>query len=493
MSSAVLFLLCLLGLLSVASCQSSSVPVVTSMSGCTDVGATTVDCTLPVLITVRGSGFLSNISGATSLFYAQQPLYWISVQPQLSPAAVAAKFPSPAISPSARFPVNDTYFVFQLYYLGRGALVEGEPISVTVTVGGDYARSTMPWLAQTLAPFAGVTINSVAPPLISAISGCPVVGADGLSVAQCLPDANVLTLTGSGFLQWQGTTLFSNIGALQSYMRLNYDNTSVTRSAIVSDSLILVSLTSTFYRLLSAGDYGAPPQPFYVTEQYSSWQSTQMSVQFAPLPPPSFNTVAPYSYYELALLPACVWGFNRSSIVNCTAGSGLIRVQGSYLFQVTATVNGLPMTPLSYTYLTATPTLAYFVAPLYNFQPGVLYDVVLTGASGSVTLPKYMSFSGLATIVSAACRDPLLPSDVASLACLPGETVTLNGPYLPPPSTAFTITVYSVTSEQNVTCASPRYNSEFQLACDMLDPGTPSTTDWDTWSAPPSTQPLACI
>ena len=159
-------------------------------------------------------------------------------------------------------------------------------------------------------------------------------------------------------------------------------------------------------------------------------------------------------------------------------------VQGNYLFQVTASIGGLPMAPFNNAILPATPTRAFFVAPLFNFQPGVLYDIALTGASGSVTLPNYISFAGLPTIVSAACRDPLLPSDIASLACLPGETVTMNGPYLPPPGTAFTVTVYSVTSGNNVSCANPRYNSEYQLACDMLEPGTPSTTDWDTWSAP---------
>ena len=338
-----------------------------------------------------------------------------------------------------------------------------------------YDSSTRTWPNQTLAPFAGVSIKSVPPPVVTAISGCPVVGSDGLSVAQCLPDANVLTLTGSGFLQWQKTTLYINIGNLRIPLSLYYDNSSLYNNVIMSDSVIVLSLTSSYSRLLKEGDFGAPPLSFYITEMYSSWQSVPMSIQFAALPPPSSITVAMSSTPSNSV-PTCMWGPNRSSLVNCTAGYDVVEVRGHYLFQTTLTVNGLAMS-LQPGY---TATFVRFATPLYSFQPGVLYDLVLTGAGGSVTLPKYMSFAGQPAIVSASCRDPLLPSSASSPACQPGETVLLNGPNLPPPSTAFTVTIYSAYSKQNVTCADPRYNSEYQLACDMLEAGRPGD-DWDTW------------
>ena len=445
----------------------------------------TVNCSLPAYITVRGSGFLANISSAAR-FYSDSPAYWILVAPSLSAAAVARGQRSPYIRSSALFPTNDTYFVFQLYYVGQGVLAENEPFSLTVIVGSDY-----PQLTTTLAPFVGVSVNSVTPPVITSISGCPVVVADNQSVSQCLPELNVLTLTGRGFLSWQRTYLAVDVGDIRTYVTLSLDNTSVSSSAILSDTSLLISLATSYYPLLAEKDFGAPPRPFYVSEVYSDWRSSRMSIQFAPLPPPSYTSVAPYIYQTVNLLPGCVWGPNRTTIVNCTAGHSAILIRGQYLYQVTAAIGGQPMALFGY--LASSPRFHYLTTPLYNFQPGLLYDLVLTSASGSVTLPNYVSFRGSPTIVSAACRDPLLPIDISSLACEVGETATMNGPYLPPPTTAFTVTVYSAYSEQNVTCSNPRYNSEYQLACDMLAPGLPSTTARDIWSAPAhlgATQPL---
>ena len=121
-STTLLWLGLLLTLLSGACCQSATVPVVTSMSGCADVGSTTVDCALPVHITVRGSGFnTNNITGA----FTSNRWSTITVKLQLSPAAVAASLTSPTLSPSQYFVRNDTFFVFELFYLGKGALLEG--------------------------------------------------------------------------------------------------------------------------------------------------------------------------------------------------------------------------------------------------------------------------------------------------------------------------------------------------------------------------------
>ena len=173
-----------------------------------------------------------------------------------------------------------------------------------------------------------------------------------------------------------------------------------------------------------------------------------------------------------------MWGPNRTTVVNCTAGYAGIAIWGFYLYQVVVTIGGQPMTPM----LRATQDVkfAHLVTPLYNFQPGVLYDLVLTAASGSITVPSFVSFTGTPISVSAACRDPSLPINLGYVACQVGETVTLNGPYLPPPSTPFTVDVYSGNLERNVSCSNPRYNSEYQLACDMLEAG-PANEGWNLW------------
>ena len=183
-SAALLLALCLLGLLGCAAGQSSAGPVVTSVSGCVDVGSMTVNCSLPVFVTVRGSGFLTNINS----MYSSSPLSYINPQLELSPQAVAAGVQQPYMRASGLSPVNDTYFVFQIVYLGQGVYADGVPLSLTVSLG----QAGRPQI--TSEPFVAVSISSAPPPVISAISGCPVVSADGQSVSQCLPDLHVLTL-----------------------------------------------------------------------------------------------------------------------------------------------------------------------------------------------------------------------------------------------------------------------------------------------------------
>ena len=435
----------------------------------------TFNCTIPAFVTVRGSGFLTNVTKADSI-YSRSPAYWITPRLDLSPQAMATGITYPFYAASGLFPANDTYFVFLISSFGRGILSEGVPINMTVVVGANQAS-----LQTSAAPFTAVSIASLPPPIIDSISGCPIVGADGQSVAQCLPDLNVLTLTGSGFLQWQRTPLDVYFGNIRTRQSLSLGTMSTQYSYILNDTTFTLVMDNEYRDLLAAHDFGAAPRPFYVVERYSGWQSKQLSIQFATLPPPSYTMIAPYQYFSVALLPGCVWGSNGSSVVNCTAGASFIWIQGRYLYGTVVTVDSQPMT----TTIRASSTAKnlYLTTPLYNFQPDRLYDLVLTSPTGSITVPNYISFAGTPTIVSAACRDPLLPIDIAVLGCEPGDTVTLNGPYLPPPTIAFTVTVYSLASQQNVTCSNPRYNSEYQLACDMLVAGLPAPGGWDIWSA----------
>ena len=58
LSAPSLVLIIALSCLAAFSSASPYIPVVTSVSGCVDVGATTTSCVRPVTLTVRGSGFL---------------------------------------------------------------------------------------------------------------------------------------------------------------------------------------------------------------------------------------------------------------------------------------------------------------------------------------------------------------------------------------------------------------------------------------------------
>ena len=444
-------------------------PVITSVSGCVDVGATTVNCSLPVLLTVRGSGFLTGIASAGS-FYQGAPIYYINPQPAFSPQAVQAGWVRPYLKAYYGTPCNDTHFVFQLVNLGRGVFLTDTLIGLSVLLSADSLTAGI--LSE---PFLGLSIASLPQPSIASISGC-VTAADGLSVSQCLPDLHPLTVMGSGFLAWQLTPLLLVIGTTSSGLTVQLGGDSPRWSSMVNDSCLYISLAVDYRYLVAAGDFGAPPLTFAIKERVTGWSSRTLHIQFDALPLPTYQAIVPFNFYT-NLLPSCQWGPNQTTIVNCTAGGSGFRISGHYLYDVVATIGGQPCTLM--TYGQQDTLYSSQTTPLYNYEPGVLYDLTFSNPAGSVTVPRFISFSGAPYIVSGACRDPTLPTDIGSLGCQVAETLLLNGPNLPPPSTPFTVTLFSRASQSNVSCANPRYTSATQLACDVLMPGLPAVGGWD--------------
>ena len=437
-----------------------------------DAGAQTLNCVLPVDLTVQGSGFLTGIDSAQP-FYVTRPSYWITPLPAFSAAAQQQNIRRPYGRALVTSPANDTYFVFQLVFLGTGVMDIGVPVNLSVSCGDTPVVATS-------APFPAFSIAPFTQPDITGISGCPVEGADGKSTSLCLPDRDLLTVTGRGFLVWQEAPLQLVIGSTSTWFYLFLGAPSgpyaSSLNGILNDSTILVTLSVAYRALLAAGDFGGPPQPFSIVQALTGVSTSVLQVQFAPLPLPYFTSIAPYSFDNVN--PQCQWGPNRSTIVNCLAGGSGIRISGHYFYQLTVTIGGLPLTitPIAQQEV----TLASLTTPLANYVPGQLYDLVLTAASGSVTMPSFISFSAAPAIVTAACKDPTLPTDIGTLGCQVGEMILMNGPNLPPSSTPFAVTIYSAYSRQNASCANPRYTSDTQLACDVLTPGQPSSTAWDT-------------
>ena len=467
-------LLCLACVVSVAAGTAAG-PVITSISGCVDVGVTTLNCSLPVILTVRGSGFLTGITAAGP-FYSTNAIYYLNPQPQFSAAAIQAGYTRPYGKAygggTGRFAANDTQFVFQLIYLGQDVYPLDTLMSLTIVLSADSITEIVS------PPFLGLSIASSPQPDITSISGCPVTAADGSSTSLCLPDVHVLTVWGSGFLQWDSAPIAVVIGATSSRLVTSFNPTVTNWNAIHNDSCMLISLRSMYRDLLLAGDFGAPLQTFAIRESVTGWSSRVLHIQFAQLPLPLITTLAPYQFYRLDGLPVCVWGVNRTSIVNCSAGGPGLEIGGHYLYELQVTVGGQPCPVMPRAQQDTLWT--HFTLPLYNFEANTLYDLTITSPAGTVTYPKYVSFSAAPVIVSAACRDPTLPLDIGSVGCQVGETLLLNGPNFPPPSTPFSVIIYSQVTRSNVTCANPRYNSPMQLACDLTSPGLPAVAGWDS-------------
>ena len=438
-------------------------PVISSLSGCVDVGATTLNCSLPVLLTVRGLGFLTGVAAAGPL-YQGSPTFYINPQPQFSPQAVQAGWTRPYGKAAYGTPCNDSHFEFWLINLGQGVLLTDTLISLTAMLSADN-----PSVELYSEPFLGLSIASTPQPDIAGISGCPVTAADGSSTSACLPDRHLLTVTGSGFLSWAMTPLQLLIGATSNKLYFQLSPTSIQ-----NDSCALIDISVIYRQLLLVRDFGAPPQTFAIRESVTGWTSRALHIQFDALPPPSIISVSPVTSN---VVPACQWGPNRTSLVDCTAGGSVVQIRGRYLYEVTVTIGGQPCTlPARGQQDTLYATLT---TPLYSYQPGVLYDLTLTSPAGTVTLLNFISFSSAPAIVSAACRDPTLPIDIGSVGCQVGETLLLNGINLPPSSTPFAVTIYSFKSRSNASCANPRWASSTQLACDLMTPGLPAIGGWD--------------
>ena len=173
-----LLLLCV-ALATLASAQQQS-PVITSISGCVDVGNTTTQCSFPVVLTVRGSGLFSGANFTSNPLYSNSPCLFLRVSVAESALAVKSGWAPPPRR--AQHVCNDTYFEWQLTYWGYSMYQTGVELPLTVLTGTGAAAS-----------FTGLTIAPFSPPAMTGVSGCPSTSADGLSTSSCLPERDLLT------------------------------------------------------------------------------------------------------------------------------------------------------------------------------------------------------------------------------------------------------------------------------------------------------------
>jgi hypothetical protein len=322
-------------------------------------------------------------------------------------------------------------------------------------------------------PCEGLSFAPFTPPSVLSISGCPNVSAGGLTVMGCLPHLHVLTVTGSAdFLMWLSTSVELAIGSTSTplYMSLSTADRS-SHAPVWNDTTLFLYLDTTYVQFLAAHDFGGPVLPLIIRQWLTGEGTSALYVQFAPLPPPSFTSITPYT--AISWNAACQWNANRTALLECVAGGSGLQIRGHYMYDLAVTVAGQPMT------LSAQDvTMIALTTALYNYQPGVAYDLVLTAASGMLVVPGFLTFNAAPAIVTAACRDPDVPYVGEDINCAPRDTLVVNGPNLPPSSTPLNITIFSSRSELN-SCINPRYRSPTQVACDFTEPGLPSTTGWD--------------
>ena len=206
--------------------------------------------------------------------------------------------------------------------------------------------------------------------------------------------------------------------------------------------------------------------------------SGTLSVQFEALPPPVVTgmTIGGGGTLSGAL---CVWtNASQLAVMNCTVGVSPLRFSGSYMFDLTFTVGGVPLTV---DYLNPVSARSAYMHMPYSasFVPNQPYDLVITNGNGlNLTYPGYVSFTSATNIAFIDdCRDVGVQDSVAYTNCLAGDTLSMTVNNVPAGQPAFTVTIVSA-DEGNSTCTNPQYASSTKLAC-TVPLRTTAAASWD--------------
>ena len=111
-----------------------------------------------------------------------------------------------------RSSISDDSFTVTIPRGAYGVFQTGVLLNVSYN-GQQFSSTTYEDCKSALVPF--ISFAAVPPPALSGISGCASDSADGRTTLGCTPTVHSLTLTGSGFLQLNTTTVSVRLGQSQ--------------------------------------------------------------------------------------------------------------------------------------------------------------------------------------------------------------------------------------------------------------------------------------
>ena len=426
-------------------------------SECINVYTMALNCTLPaeLLITVAG------VSLAT-------PVGPSGLQPYLFVRFVLAGLDS-ALTFSGlvnRGSTNQLSATLLLDGFAVGMMGRLLSLSVYDTLSGNSSAS-----------FAKLSIASLPTPTLSTISGCNGGGTLGTATMGCLPDADLLTVTGSGFSVLESVERFDIV--LTDSVRRQSSAPGYGTVVVVNDSLVLLSLRDIYATLLQVNHFGGGllglgfSMPWYSTleRQWVSWDTNQLDLSFAPLPPPNVTRVATSN---------CP--FSNGGYVGCEPNAPFYFF-GDYLFDLTITLEAAGKEPQLCTRDSFGDS---FVLPIVtDDEDGLTWDVVFTHPAGTQRFPALVVYYTLPTIAYVVpCNTYGLYQYVGNIYCLPGETLTVRGMRFPADPELAVVFVELDSQRQlldNATCAQLVRVDSTTLTCTVpsLD-GTPLSALYDS-------------
>ena len=388
MASSVRCLVVLFSLLVLPSvmAQSSPQPTITSVSGCTDVGVTTWNCTGGSTLTVTGTNFIDDPSAYMSSNDAGLQC-WIS------------------------HPIDVVNNNFTCY------LESNRP---PTWPGNVLERSVIRFVVAnvTSAPFYGFAMTHTDMPVLTGVYGCDDSNNANHDFTQnCVPDMTVLTVTGLHF------DVINTVPYTSVMVRIGQRITTAFPQ-LINDTALTVALSTFYSRILIPDHYAGQPIPLFI--QLSWYLTNSVNISFTnPIPPPQVVSLSSFS----AQSGGCQ-GRNASGLglVGCVPGVSSAVISGHYFYQPMQVFVGGQLCMIRAIASTQITCLLPII-PLY--VPGQLYDLVLNDSiywddNDVGVVPQAISFVGGAVLASA------LPCAAGcgiaySAKCQAGQAITIQG------------------------------------------------------------------
>ena len=375
----------------------SSALVIDRVSGCTDSGAVTTECPLQATITIHLA--TTPNPAITYLGALIEGPNWVSE------------------SVGARLDTTDTTqrtWTITVLPSGYRPLWTGTALNITLS-----SRATN----QYSAPFPGVSFAYVPPPTLTAISGCA--KSDAAGTYGCMPDVDVLTIRGSG-LSWLslGRNTAATLEDIKTgiYLPLTY----------VNDSYMLFPLSQSYETLVLPVHYsGATLQLGFQSYTYIAapndedyfehYNTNTLPISFVPLPPPNVTSIYVSNCNNTD-------NSNQPAYFDCLPGVSGVGLVGSYMYELTVLLAGVPCVATS-----ALPTRFQCTLPLIDsYTPGQQYPISIYNDAGNITQKATVSYTAQPTIATLVpCSDHADAVLAASAYCQPGSQLTIVGSRFP--------------------------------------------------------------
>lgn len=356
--------------------QSCAQPIITRVSGCTDVGEITMNCSRSsyIFLTIYGSGFDEHQYGV-----------------QLGNTSMGYGYTN-ALS------INDTVITAR-YFVYYGQFMHGDLLNVSLRFG-DNLYATAPRLSFT-AP---------QPVIASRVTNCPTTSSNGLKASGC-NFVEPITIVGSGF----------NMIIVENYdVRFGSKlYTSKIIMQIVNDTMIVINIADKLMIPLQLYNQAAD----LTISGINQWQSWQISVslQFSSIPPvqlTSFGFVSPQD-------DGCIQEQvnNRTLLSQCKPGRSIVRLFGKYMWDDTQIFIAGILTPSS-DIRRVDPQTYNVLVPILDGQESVYHDIRIVNAVTDITIKNVVNIVSTPEI---AMTIPCVKKQRESGRPIPREAFCLEG------------------------------------------------------------------